>query len=92
MEGHPLCLLEALAYGMPTVVSKWRAIPDIYEKHMDLLVDPRRPDQISEAIGRAVSKPESIFSDYRSRFLARYSKESYIREAKRLFLELESSS
>jgi glycosyltransferase involved in cell wall biosynthesis len=92
MEGHPLCLLEALAYGMPTVVSKWRAIPDIYEKHTDLLVDSRRPDQISEAIGRAVSKPEIVFSDYRSRFLARYSKESYIREAKRLFLELESSS
>ena len=92
MEGHPLCLLEALAYGMPTVVSRWRAIPDIYEKHTDLLVDPRRPDQISEAIGRAVSKPEIVFSDYRSRFLARYSKESYIREAKRLFLELESSS
>lgn len=92
MEGHPLCLLEALAYGMPTVVSKWRAIPDIYEKHTDLLVDPRCPEQISEAIGLAVSKPERIFSDYRSRFLARYSKESYIREAKRLFLELESSS
>lgn len=92
MEGHPLCLLEALAYGMPTVVSKWRAIPDIYEKHTDLLVDPRCPDQIGEAIGRAVSKTESVFSDYRSRFLARYSKESYIREAKRLFLELESSS
>lgn len=92
MEGHPLCLLEALAYGMPTVVSNWRAIPDIYEKHTDLLVDPHSPDQISDAIGRAVIKPESIFSDYRSRFLARYSKESFIREAKKLFLELESNS
>lgn len=89
MEGHPLCLLEALGYGMPTITTFWRAVPDIYQEDQSLLVQPRNTESLSQAIGKAIHQPKDIFRNYRTRFLKHYSKETYIQNVKKAMLDLD---
>lgn len=89
MEGHPLCLLEALGYGMPTITTFWRAVPDIYQEDQTLLVRPKDIEGLAAAIKKAIHQPKEIFRNYRTRFLQHYSKETYIRNVKKAMLSLE---
>ncbi len=89
MEGHPLCLLEALGYGLPTITTYWRAVPDIYQEDTILLVKPRDVEGLACAIEKAIQQPKEIFRNNRTRFLNHYSKEIYIQNVKRAMLSLE---
>ena len=52
-EGQPLVLIEALAHDIPIVTTKWRAIPAMLPRTQVWFVEPRRPEQIAEAIFQA---------------------------------------
>jgi glycosyltransferase involved in cell wall biosynthesis len=43
MEGFPLVLVEALAYGLPALTSRWRGVPDVMPPGYSGLVEPRAP-------------------------------------------------
>jgi glycosyltransferase involved in cell wall biosynthesis len=59
-ETFPLVLLEALSYGMPTVASRWRGIPDLLGIDGDCgaLVDVHSIDQIVTSLEKLASNPE----------------------------------
>ncbi|XHR28025.1 MAG: glycosyltransferase family 9 protein [Chthoniobacteraceae bacterium] len=77
-ESFPLTLVEAAAYGLPSVVTRWRAIPEIQPPDYPGFVDARAPDQIAAVLEcLAVADFTELL---RERFLARFSEEMHLRQ------------
>jgi glycosyltransferase involved in cell wall biosynthesis len=76
-EGQPLVLLEALAYNLPAITSRWRAIPSMLPPGPVWLVDPERPEEIADALGQLSTVP---VTDERPRqhFLAHFTLERHL--------------
>lgn len=52
-DAFPICLMEAMAYGVPVVGVKWGGIPDmVADGRVGILVDKPDPQQIAVAIER----------------------------------------
>jgi glycosyltransferase involved in cell wall biosynthesis len=49
-ENQPGTIIEAMAYGLPIVTTRWRSIPEMLPKDYPGLVDPRSPEQIARAL------------------------------------------
>lgn len=49
-ESFGLVLVEAMAYGLPIVTTRWRAIPDLFPAGYPGLVPPQAPGQVAEAL------------------------------------------
>lgn len=56
-EGQPLAIIEAMASGLPFVATAWRGIQDLADKDVGLIVPPRSPIEIAEAIAQLVQDP-----------------------------------
>ncbi len=58
-EGIPTALLEAMSAGLPIVATRTGGIPDLVRDGREgILVPPRRPDAIADAIGSLARDPE----------------------------------
>lgn len=58
-EGYPVAIMEALAVGLPIVATKVGGVPEgVREGVEGLLVPPKRPDLLAEAIEALVLDPE----------------------------------
>ena len=58
-EGLPYTLLEAASAGLPLISTRVGGIPEIIEDGKNgLLVSPKNPDALAEAIKRLVASPE----------------------------------
>lgn len=77
MEGHPVSLVEAMAHGLPALVSNWRALPELFPADYPYFVEPRRPDILAEKLHAL------IFSEYspvgRDRYEQAFKPERFIR-------------
>ncbi len=71
-EGVPLVLVEAMAYGLPVAVTRWRGLPDLLPPDYPGLVDPQSPDQIAAVFKRWLQGEEGsgLRSWYEQHFLA----------------------
>jgi glycosyltransferase involved in cell wall biosynthesis len=49
-EGQPTCVAEALAFGLPVITTRWRAVPDMLPADYPGLVDIKSPKQIAERL------------------------------------------
>ncbi len=58
-EGHPNAVLEAMACGIPLVVSDIPAHREFLDEHSALLVNPHVPEAIAHAIISVLSSPEA---------------------------------
>ena len=54
-EGLPVALMEAMASGLPCVVSRIRGNVDLIENHNDLLCNPCNENQFADAILKLIS-------------------------------------
>jgi glycosyltransferase involved in cell wall biosynthesis len=69
-EGLPVALMEALALGLPVVATAVGGIPEAVTDGVEgRLVEPGRPDELTDAIAQLVSDPllRSRFADAASR-------------------------
>jgi len=49
-EGYPGVILEAYSVGLPVVTTNWRAIPEIVDETSGILVEPRNPEALYQAM------------------------------------------
>jgi len=49
-EGYPGAVLEAFSANLPIVATRWRALPEIVDDRVGLLIEPRNPTQLAEAM------------------------------------------
>lgn len=57
-EGLPLAALESLAAGVPLVASSVGGLPELLRGGAGVLVEPRNPSALAEALGRLMDSPE----------------------------------
>jgi len=69
-EGHPVSLLEAMAYGLPIVTTRWRAVPELFPEDYPGLVDPRAPEQVAAALQTFMGEAGGWF--FRQTFLENF--------------------
>ncbi len=75
-ESQPSNLIEAMAFGLPVVTTRWRAIPEMLPPDYPGLVDPKAPEQIARALCRLAI--EDSVGTLREVFLRRFTLEQHL--------------
>ena len=75
-EGQPASLMEALAFGLPIITTRWRAIPAMLPENYPGLVDIKSPGQIAEKL-RLVCASD-LAPSLRERFLNHFTLERHL--------------
>lgn len=75
-ESFGLVVLEAMAYGLPIIASRWRSIPELMPAGFAGLLPPRSPQRVADALVALVTDPAP--PHLREHFLAHFSLEQYL--------------
>jgi glycosyltransferase involved in cell wall biosynthesis len=75
-ENQPGTLIEAMAYGLPVVTTRWRSIPEMLPENYPGLVDPKSPEQIAAAL-RLIAASD-FTQTLRELFLHRFTLEQHL--------------
>lgn len=76
-EGQPLVVLEALAAGLPAIVSRWRGLPDLVTPATGRLVPPADPAALANALVALRAAPPDPAA-CRDVFLRRHTREQHL--------------
>ena len=90
-EGQPLVLMEALAFDLPIVTTRWRAIPGMLPKENVWFVDPTNVDEIANAVYAACQwRTENLEGEgpLRTHFLAHFTLEKHLTAMKQVLLDV----
>ncbi|MFL6301603.1 MAG: glycosyltransferase family 4 protein [Terriglobales bacterium] len=69
-EAQPVSIIEALAYDLPVVATRWRGIPEMLDGTTSFLVDDQSPESIADALRQA--RDAQPHGRNRQRFLERF--------------------
>lgn len=75
-ENQPVNLIEAMAFGLPIVTTRWRSLPEMFPQNYPGLVDIHSPRQIGEALLRLIASDAG--DDFRKTFVRNYTIESHL--------------
>ena len=75
-ESFGLVIVEAMAFGMSIVASRWRSIPEVLPPDYAGLVSPRSPQQVAGALLAALSQSSAEL--LRERFVKNFTVEQYL--------------
>jgi glycosyltransferase involved in cell wall biosynthesis len=93
-EGQPISIIEALAFGLPVITTRYRAIPDLISDGVNgLFVDFGAPRQIAERLEYIDGNREAaarMSLSARESFKKRFSRDSHLRRMERLIYGSES--
>jgi glycosyltransferase involved in cell wall biosynthesis len=91
-EGSPLSVMEYMAAGKPIVSTRVGGVPELVEDGREaLLVEPRDPAALAEAIGRLLRSPadaKRLGEAARDRQRQEYSLDAMVRRVESLYEEL----
>ena len=86
-ESFGLVVLEAMAFGLPIIVSRWRSIPELMLPDYPGLIPPRDPKQIAAALVRMMTTASTEL--LRDHFLRRFTIEQHLSELAKAFHSVE---
>ena len=69
-EAQPVTIIEALAFGMPIVTTRWRGVPEMAPANVMFLAEPKTATGVADALLKAARFSE--FAAARRHFLATY--------------------
>ncbi len=75
-ENQPVNLIEAMAFGLPILTTRWRSIPELFPADYRGLVDTKSPEQIAEALIALLEDQSG--TDFRELFLRNFTLERYL--------------
>lgn len=85
-ENQPVNLIEAMAFGLPVLTTRWRSLPEILPAGYTGLVDVRAPEQIADGlIGLMTEDGEAL----RQHFLKNFTLDNYLSGLARAFHNLQ---
>ncbi|HEU6448857.1 MAG TPA: glycosyltransferase family 4 protein [Verrucomicrobiae bacterium] len=76
-ENQPANLIEAMAYGLPLLTTRWRSIPEMLPENYPGLVEPKSSEQVAAALTELATK--EFFVPLRENFLRRFTLEQHLR-------------
>jgi glycosyltransferase involved in cell wall biosynthesis len=85
-ENQPVNLIEAMAYGLPIVTTRWRSLPELFPAGYTGLVDVRSPEQIATGLIESLTEDGEML---RGLFLKNFTLESYLSGLASAFHSLE---
>jgi len=88
-ENQPVNLIEAMAFGLPILTTRWRSIPELFPADYPLLVDITSPEQIAEKLSAAITG--STAESFREIFHRNFSLEQYLSGLARAFQSVEAA-
>lgn len=79
-ENQPVNLIEAMAFGLPILTTRWRSLPEMFPPDYPGLVNVRDPQQIADVLLRVMTGElgEDGFNQLRQRFLKNFTLESHL--------------
>lgn len=86
-ESFGLVVLEAMAFGLPIIASRWRSIPELMPADFPGMVPPRTPQKVAEAMLQILSGRST--TPLRDHFLQHFSLEQYLNNLASAFRTLE---
>ena len=87
-ESFGIVLIEAMAFGLPVVTTRWRTIPELLPDGYPGLVEPRSPTQIADALEKLLS--EGYDPRLRARFMERFTAEKTFEKLRAALLDLDN--
>ena len=75
-ESFGIVLIEAMAFGMQIIATRWRTIPELFPSSFSGLVEPRSPSQLAVALLSCLESPAE--APLRKHFLSRFTRERYV--------------
>jgi len=85
-ENQPVNLIEAMAFGLPIVTTRWRSLPELFPTGYSGLVDVRSPEQIADGLIESLTEDGEVL---RGIFLKNFTLESYLSGLANAFHSLE---
>jgi glycosyltransferase involved in cell wall biosynthesis len=77
-ENQPVNLIEAMAFGLPILTTRWRSLPELFPANYPGLVSIRAPKQVADGL-LSLSTIESG-EGFREIFLRNFTLERYLSE------------
>jgi glycosyltransferase involved in cell wall biosynthesis len=90
-EGLPVTLLEAMALGKPSVVTRVGGIPEVTDESSSVLVEPGDADALAGAIGALLEAParrNQMGETARERARARYGVPQMVKAIEQVYSDL----
>jgi glycosyltransferase involved in cell wall biosynthesis len=85
-ENQPVNLIEAMAFGLPVLTTRWRSLPEIFPPNYAGLVDVRSPEQIADGLLELLTEDGEAL---RGVFLKNFTLDSYLSGLATAFHSLE---
>jgi len=85
-ENQPVNLIEAMAFGLPVVTTRWRSLPELFPAGYQGLVDAHSPEQIADALVKLMTENGEAL---RETFLKHFTLENYLSGLASAFHDIE---
>ena len=85
-ESFPIVLIEAMAWGLDIVTTRWRAIPDLFPTGFAGLVPVQAPEALAKTFEAHLGSDSA--GELREWFLQRYTADHCLGEIKRALVDL----
>jgi glycosyltransferase involved in cell wall biosynthesis len=86
-ENQPVNLIEAMAYGLPVITTRWRSVTEALPKNYFGIVEPRHPDQIAEVLLQFLTA--NLAEDFRRHFIEHFTIERHLENLSSAFRSIE---
>lgn len=89
-ENQPVNLIEAMAFGLPILTTRWRSLPEMFPTNYAGLVDTRAPEQIANVLPSLMAGEAG--DGFRDLFLRDYTLERHLSALAGAFHQAEKST